>query len=490
MQKDEVERAMHVFPALPNPPQLSWHDNTLTIAPDTAWDSGRTYIVTLQGNAKDRHNNRLTQSLQLAFSTGDRIDSGAITGQIVRDGRPARNVLALCYKLDTTDVNPELDTADYVVQTDTAGEFSFRFLSDATYRVFGLEDKDNDWLWTIGAEAVAVAAHDAIVTATAGAAPIPPLPLTLVDSARSALVDCQALAPRILRLELDRRFDSADIGELVVHVVSSEQSDSPVRIYMTDSSATKVFTEFSDNIAPGKWNLMVRSRVGAEDTCVLDVPDVWNRPFPGELRIVPDAANRPPDGLRIVSIYLSEPASGVAADSVLFVAGSDTSRAETTLVNPFLLQFGVPESVRFAGPVELDVPIGYVHGVNGGRWPSDSAFTFRFASPFADSTGEFELSVSAPPLREPLPLRVVLSAVSPGASDVRYDIDTSGVVMGKLTAGDYTISLWGDRDRDEHRDLGWPYPFRRSEPVWRYADTLQVRARFTTELTLPPIGKK
>jgi hypothetical protein len=258
---------------------------------------------------------------------------------------------------------------------------------------------------------------------------------------------------------------------------------------MLDSLADRVVVEFDRDIAPGQCEVFVRSGA-SEDTCALDVPEAWTRPFPGETRIVPPASAIPAAALTTVSIYFSEPAASVGPDSVQIESGADTMLVDGRLGNPFLVRFELPESMRFAGPVVLQLPVGYVRGVNGGTWPKDSVYAIRLASPFADSTGEFQLTVPQPAMPEQLRFVLLLTSAASPTTAIRYPVDSGGVVEGRLPAGNYVISLWGDRDGDGHRNLGWPYPFRASDPVWRYGDTLQVRARFITELSLSPIGKK
>ena len=155
MRKDDVEHAVHFFPPPPSPPRLHWEGHDLVVSPDTVWDTSQTYVLTLPTEALDTRGNRLATTYQSAFSTGSHIDTGRITGQVLSSARPAAGAWVLCYRQPAPSSNPELDSADYVVQTDAEGRFAFSFLRTGSYRVFALADRDRDWLWNIGAEELA-----------------------------------------------------------------------------------------------------------------------------------------------------------------------------------------------------------------------------------------------------------------------------------------------------------------------------------------------
>jgi len=496
MVHDDVERALDIFPAPANPPDLRWKGETLIITPDTAWDSNQTYIVTLQSDAADQHGNRLSQSLQLAFSTGRQIDSGMIRGTVLRTGRPARDVFALCYRLSGSDPDPEVDTADYIVRTDSLGQYQFGFLSPGNYRVFGLDDRDRDWLWYVGSEAIAVPGEDAILRAAGDTADLPPMTLVPLDTVAPALRDCRAVSPRYIEIDFDQSVDSARLTQFQVAVHAATGVQNATTLIALDSTSSSVFAAFAEPLAPGAHDLIATSRARPdrqprEDSCTLEIPDRWERALGSPFRVFPDTLRPPPAPVRAAILEFQQPLAGVADSSITLGLIGDSARAPAqTDSGPFSVRIHIPDSLQLEGPLEVRIPAGAIVGASGGNWPADSAISLRVPQPFLDSAGEIDVRVPLSARRDSGTYRLGLVPVNQPQSVLWYALDSTHSVHGYLRPGSYLIHLHRDLNGDAHAGYGWPYPFSPSEPVWTYSDTLQVRARFTTELSLPALIRK
>jgi hypothetical protein len=141
------------------------------------------------------------------------------------------------------------------------------------------------------------------------------------------------------------------------------------------------------------------------------------------------------------------------------------------------------------GPIELELPVRAVRWAAGGEWPEDSVRRVRVSFPYRDSVGEFELKPLVTDAQDRPLMRVGLRPARAGAP-IWQAVAPDGTLRGTLRQGDYLLSLYADRNGDGRREAGWPYPFRPSEPLWPLADTLHVRARFTTELSVTVDPKK
>jgi hypothetical protein len=146
----------------PNPGgdlEFDWNGAALEIKFPDSLRSNATYVVTLGTGLRDLRNNRLEQSLSVAFSTGDSIASGEISGRIY--GEKVQGLLIGAYLVEENrQPDPSRDLADYTTQSGKSGEFEFRYLVNGLYRLCAMDDKYGNRLYDRGEDAIAVASRD------------------------------------------------------------------------------------------------------------------------------------------------------------------------------------------------------------------------------------------------------------------------------------------------------------------------------------------
>jgi hypothetical protein len=483
MNKDGVEPTLHFFPPPPSPPRLRWEGRQLLVTPDTAWDSGQTYVVTLQSEASDRRGNRLAATFQSAFSTGQRMDTGRIEGQILSGARPRGGALALCYRLPRERANPETDTADYVVQTDSAGRFTLSFLGPGNYRIFGLADQDGDWLWNIGSEDIAVPAQDVGLEGSGAASFLPALHLSDLDTSAPAFVACRPLSDTWWRLEFDGPLDSAALNSARVQFIAGEDTAVSSLLLSVDSLSSEVLARQPAPAAPPDEILWSRSRTAdVRESCAPDSPssdDTTHALPPPEIR--PDTVamcSCRPDQMLFV---FARPLDSLQQSCFWPVSGVDSIQVE--LANAFEFELRWWADARAGESTVVAVAPGAVVGA-GRSWPLAETLYVRLPLLLEDSTGGYELACEGLPVPPGQPVRVQIRPVSGPALPCRIDLTSAARASGRLAKGDYLVSLLADRDGNGRWAAGWPEPFVPSERLWFPSDTLRVRARFTTEFDL------
>jgi hypothetical protein len=485
MQKSEVEGALHLFPPPASPPRLHWEGHDLVVTPDTAWEADETYILTLQSEATDIRGNRLSATFQTAFSTGAQIDSGLIEGQVLRNAAPASGVLALCFRLPSDRLNPETDTADYVVQTDSSGRFKFAFLRTGQYRIFGLADRDRDWLWNIGTEEIAVPAQDVSLGDRGEAARLPALHLTQLDTTLPVLLTCEPLSDTWVKLSFDAALDSAWLDSVTVTLAGERDTLAAVLLLSRDSLSTTVFARFPISEAGlGRRELRWTRRSGGEPLFVCAI-----EASPG----VDSTSPLEPSGLRPdtnvlwshlperLSWWFDRPLDSVLPTHFLWEPPAPSS---ALLVNAFEVAILLTELSRPPVPEALAVAPGAVRGPGGGVWPSQDTVHVRLKVPPEDSLGDYEIRMEGVPGPPGETLILTLRSLAQPTPDVARNLKADLPLSGRLARGDYSVSLLMDDDGNGHWSTGWPSPFAPSERLWFPADTLRVRARFTTEYTV------
>lgn len=488
MKRLEVERSLHLFPAPDAPPEIRWKGNRLSIRPDTLWDINQTYVVTLQGDTRDAHGNALDKSFQMAFSTGDRIDSGRVLGRIFRNGRPVRGATALCYRLDDLHANPEFDTAAYVVLTDSSGAFAFTYLTSGAYRVYGLDDRDGDWLWNVGTEWIGVPSEQPVVTSAEWNAYLSPLHLVHIDTIALEVTAALMMSDRLVRIELSRPVDSLVVmSHCAISLIGETGRTGQAReLYVPDSLTRFVYALFDsigvdERTVEVEWSGPATSRSEIE----LSAPDPTRPPDDRWLlKINPDTSLRMSFLPLTLNLQFAIPLDSSRPLRIRLLGSADTIWLHSKLVHPFLVQATLPGKDLWDGPVDVEILSGAVLSTSGYSWPADSSVRFPLNAPFADSSGGIEVHLDSLITPPSAVFRMSLVPITRAGAPFWTIFDDDGSALGELAEGDYAIRLLLDRDGDLRFDPGWPHPFRSSESLWLIPDTLRVRARFTTELQL------
>ena len=82
MDENSVKKVLFISPILDYEIDWSGGDQlTLEISPDSL-QQNQTYVITIGSGAQDSRRNKMTTSFQFAFSTGDYLDQGKISGKI------------------------------------------------------------------------------------------------------------------------------------------------------------------------------------------------------------------------------------------------------------------------------------------------------------------------------------------------------------------------------------------------------------------------
>ena len=142
-----VREAVTLTPAPDRPPFVEASGKRLRIELDEL-RPGTTYIVTIGTGLRDARSVAIKSPIQLAFSTGDRIDDGELTG-IVRsadDGAPLAGMDVFAYGDTVLASNRPL--ADwrplYQIETDDDGAFRLSYLAPAPLVVVAGSDEDGN----------------------------------------------------------------------------------------------------------------------------------------------------------------------------------------------------------------------------------------------------------------------------------------------------------------------------------------------------------
>ncbi len=134
---NSIEKAIHVLPTLPEEPKIIYKGRRIFVEfPDTLIEN-QTYIISIDRTLKDEHKVALAQGIQVAFTTGDEIDKGEISGTVTYDKSSSVHLWKVQNEKDLTEFHQRIP--DYVVDASDSGKYKFRYLSDGNYRLMAVD---------------------------------------------------------------------------------------------------------------------------------------------------------------------------------------------------------------------------------------------------------------------------------------------------------------------------------------------------------------
>ena len=131
-----ISDAISFLPKTEEPIQVKYRGKELVVKLPDNLLIDQTYILSINRNLKDENGVRLSEGIQLAFSTGNTIDESKINGKLFSKEETS----ALLWKIRDTLDSKEffLRQPDYTIDANEDGHFSFNYLSNGNYKILGL----------------------------------------------------------------------------------------------------------------------------------------------------------------------------------------------------------------------------------------------------------------------------------------------------------------------------------------------------------------
>ncbi len=141
MDENSFKNNIVVFPRLEELIKYKFKGDEIHLILPDELDSAKTYIIQLNRNIKDEHGVSLAKPIQLAYSSGDRISSGMINGNVFGSGEAVVHL----WKINDLPLDSIFATIpDYVTDVDDNGFYSFEYLAADNYIVLAVDRTSAD----------------------------------------------------------------------------------------------------------------------------------------------------------------------------------------------------------------------------------------------------------------------------------------------------------------------------------------------------------
>ncbi len=153
-----------ISPPIKTKPDFKLKGKKLILKFDSAFSENTTYSLFLGKAVKDLNGGNVLDQNHFVFSTGDFVDSLSYSGEIfdAKTMKPFENGMIHLYKTNTDSVQT-LEIPSYFAQV-KSGKFQFTNLAAGTYKIFGLNDINSNYLYDLPNEEIAFTEKQIIIS--------------------------------------------------------------------------------------------------------------------------------------------------------------------------------------------------------------------------------------------------------------------------------------------------------------------------------------
>lgn len=156
VQLKKMNEKFYVSPPVENDPDIELKGKGILIKFNNTPEENTTYNLHFGDAISDLNESNPFGNFSYIFSTKPYIDTLSIAGY-VKDAfthEAVPDVWVMAY-LDYNDSTPYLEKPSYIAKSDTAGFFSIEYICDSLYRIFAVNDQNNNLLFDLPNEPLA-----------------------------------------------------------------------------------------------------------------------------------------------------------------------------------------------------------------------------------------------------------------------------------------------------------------------------------------------
>jgi len=344
--------------------KVSWHRSSIHVSPQEGWKRGRVYHLQLLPGIADLRRNSTKTGTTIVFTTGPAVPAATLVGTVLlwADQRTLPQAVIRAALLP--------DTVAYITLTDSAGNFRLAAVPSGRYRVWAIQDENNNrrqdrreafdtvtvtvdstasaLLWafvhdTVGPRVRTVEPIDSLDFRVAFSAPLDPR--RALDTALVRILTLPDSAPVAVRaLYTPAKFDSIQARARAVEDSLKRLRDTTARKDTTARRDTSRARPTPPSAAPQRAPAVPGGvgRAARPDTAAPKVDTarvrklLAQRPVPYDRFVVQTAQPLAPGGKYLVRVRGATNLSGVAADGqgVLVVPVRKPVTRDTTKARP------------------------------------------------------------------------------------------------------------------------------------------------------------
>ncbi|UCE66452.1 MAG: Ig-like domain-containing protein [Candidatus Zixiibacteriota bacterium] len=485
MNREKTISAVFLSPVFWDYPAYKWNGRELIVSPPENLEKDKTYVLTIGADATDHHGNRMGTSYSFAFSTGGAIDSGSISGSIYLEKERPTAYDIWAYSLeDTASALFLKDIPDYATQVDSTYEFEIENISFGNYVIVVIDDRNNDLFWDPTSESIGL--PPAIIRLESG------------ESSNGFVLKPERRDTIPAEISRVRTIDNRKITVELSQPIPDEMKLDTARFYITASDST--FLAIEGAYIGGEGKLVFETEAQEAGKSYRLKPreffSLWGNSFdtsgarftgspeidttgPELLTTVPSDGSHTTYRNDHIEMVFSERIRTLGfVNSVSVIAdSSDTLNFIPRWVYPNRIHLNFRTGIPREKEIEVRLDPGKIYDV-GGNPMKDSTLSFRFRMAPADTVGSVSIETG-----KPGNMIGELYSKGTGKESFSTNADENGVFnFNSVLPGTYYFRYFDDADSNGIWTPGVINPFVTAEWFFYHRDSIDVRARWTTDL--------
>ena len=486
VDRRSLQDAIFISPAIDGNLELDWSGTSVRVNFPSKLKDSTTYVVTIGTDVVDYNNkNRMAESFNFTFSTGNEIDKRIISGRVY-DEKPA-GILIFAYKLNSDTANPFKNKPGFISQTGNDGSFKLLGLAEGTYRVFAVKDEYVDLTFQPDQDLIGVPFKD--ITFGKDDTLFSPLNffLSKIDTVKPRFISASMTDRFHILINFTEKIDSSIIEANNFYIIDSTRNIKSRPLYafkgntkqtemvLVDTTQFPVSNEvylFADSLKDLSGNSFLNDAVQI---------NLSNRPNTAKLNIF--KIDPPQNSSNIDFIG--------ASFTFYFNDAFNTSSINQNIVFqdtvgrriPFKTKVLDDASFKVISDKRLEPDKFYLIKINlsnikdaAGNF-TDTTITYKFKTisglDFTGITGQISnVNFENNPV-------LVLAGID--NSNISYTKNLNGqnkFSFDRVKPGKYIFWCYLDTDSSKSYTFGYPFPYTSSEQFSYYPDTLNLRARW------------
>jgi uncharacterized protein (DUF2141 family) len=458
VRRESIREALSIQPSLDLEYSLKWKRKGVYVVFDEPLPEETTIIVTLGTDLTDVNGNAMESPVSIAFSTGSTISENAITGTVMRmgTGSGSKGERVFLYREGMEFSDP----AYYVAQTDSAGTFRFEYLSQGTYSLFWVNDRNNNRRWEQQRERAQPFSELSLSVRNDSTFEAGRIYVQQPDTVKPLLQGVGLLSSQRLRLRFSEPIQLSDSLRMSIATDSGKTIGSARPLYIQPKDSTILFaqaqvpTQSDSNYVLRLTHLMDRAGnlqreqeysfvgSGQEDTTQ-------------QRMVTTNTGSGIVDTTAVEAIYAKPISSSTLVDSLIVISGTDISAQWPGVAADFNTLLVLPQPV----------------------WNPEAQPQVRFWNPSIQDRTSITPTVWKTQnlaglewqLQGDLPVDSVHIMLETQEVIPRVVLDGSRPIRGTITGLrpiTYSMTIYIDQNGNNRWDPGTVIPFTPPEPLW------------------------
>lgn len=472
---ENAKQQVLISPPLDEKPDIKLSNKTVVIRFKEALKSNTTYTISFGDAIKDLHEGNAFKDYIYSFSTGEILDTLAISGQLLSadDKKPIEDAFVTLYYGDSEGLDslPLTSKPHFITKVDKEGKFIINGLADTNFMVFAIKDVNANNYFDLPNEAVAFL--DTLVSAPANDLK---LYMFTEEDTTQMLLEKKLVAEGQLRFVFRQPADKVTIEtpEILpdtfnIIKVHSANFDT-INWYFTPNVKDSLWVQIKyDTLINDstRYSLIFKEKKGKGKAEMLKVTDNL-----ANGSILPESK---------LTLTFSEPVIDFhLPDSVLYIAGNDTLSEEPEFekADEFGFRYSLKNELEPNKEYSISIPDSALFSI---KKHTNSAINLKFHLAKDEDFGNIFITVVPP---EGMPQVVVQLLNDKGkVIDTQIVTEKKELEFWYLAPGKYKLKAILDTDANGKWSTGNYHRHFLPETVVDYKDELDLKAGWDIDLT-------